>query len=124
MIPSVTELGAFGHLYAAASSPQVTMGYNHVLISNALLTFAKGKELFLQFEIAMRETSKWLNLVPCVPLRSDGLELTRRCYGPGPRTLPTSHASEHNRASFYALESRWEKCQDGPICCQVFPLDG
>jgi hypothetical protein len=124
MIPSATELGAFGLLYAAPSSPQVTMGCDHVLIPNALSAFANGKELFLKFEIAMSETPRRLNLVPRVPLRSDGLELTRRCCGPGPGTLPASRASEHNGAAFCALESRWAKRRDGPICCQVFPLDG
>jgi hypothetical protein len=84
MIPSATELGAFGLLYAAPSSPQVTMGCDHVLIPNALSAFANGKELFLKFEIAMSEMPRRLNLVPRVPLRSDGLELTRRCCGPGP----------------------------------------
>jgi hypothetical protein len=42
----------------------------------------------------------------------------------GPGTLPASRASEHNGAAFCALESRWAKRRDGPICCQVFPLDG
>jgi hypothetical protein len=31
MIPSAIELGAFGLLYAAPASPQVTMGCDHVL---------------------------------------------------------------------------------------------
>ena len=45
MIPSATELGAFGLLYAAPSSRQVTMGCDHVLIPNALSAFANGKEM-------------------------------------------------------------------------------
>jgi hypothetical protein len=124
MISSVTELGTFGHLYASPSSPQVTMGCNHVLTSNTLSTFMNGKELFLQFEIVMSETSRRLNMVPRVPLRSDGLDLTQRFCGPRSRTLPASPASEHNGVSFCALESRWEKCRDGSVCCQVSLLDG
>jgi hypothetical protein len=83
-----------------------------------------GKELFLQFEIAMSEMTRWLNLVPHVPMRYDSLELTRDCCGPGSGTLPTSRASEHNGAAFCALESRWEKCRDGSVFHQVSPLDG
>jgi hypothetical protein len=124
MIPSVAELDAFGLLYAAPSSPQVTMGCDHVLIPNALSAFTNGKELFPQFEIAMSETPRRLNLVPRVPLRSDGLELTRCCCGPGSRTISTSRASEHNGAAFCALESRWAKRRDGSVCRQVSPLDG
>jgi hypothetical protein len=43
MIPSATELGAFGLLYAAPSSLQVTMGCDHMLSAFANmkgLTFA------------------------------------------------------------------------------------
>jgi len=67
---------------------------------------------------------RWLNLVPRVPSRSDGLELTRRCCGPGSGTLSASRASEYNEAIFCALESRWAKRRDGSVCRQVSPLDG
>jgi hypothetical protein len=43
MIPSATELGTWGLLYATPSSPQVTMGYDHMLSALANmkgLTFA------------------------------------------------------------------------------------
>jgi len=119
MIPSVTELDAFGLLCTAPFSPQVTMGCDH-----ALSAFMNGKEIFLQFEIMMRETPRRLNLVPCIPLRSNGPELTQRCCGPRLGTLPVSHASEYNRDTLCALESRWAKRRDGSICFHVSPLDG
>jgi hypothetical protein len=92
------------------------MGCDHVLIPNALSAFANGKELFLQFEIAMSETPRRLNLVPRVPLRSDGPELTRRC-GPGSRTLPASRASEYNGAGAMG------ETRDGSICVSLW-MDG
>jgi hypothetical protein len=69
MILSATKIDAFGLLYEAPSSPQVTMGCDHVLIPNALSAFANGKELFLKFEIVMRKTPRWPNLLPGVPFR-------------------------------------------------------
>jgi hypothetical protein len=64
MIPSVTELGAFGLLYTTPFFFQVTTGCDHVLIPKALSAFANGKELIPASEIAMSETPRWLNLVP------------------------------------------------------------
>jgi hypothetical protein len=124
MIPSVTEIGAFGLLYIAPSFLQVTMDCDHVPIPKALSMFANGKELFLQFEITMRKMSRQLNIVPRVPLRSDGLELTQHRYGPRSGTLLASRAPEHNGVAFFTLESRREKRRDGSVCRQVSPLNG
>jgi hypothetical protein len=124
MIPFVTELGAIGFTYAAPLCPQVVTGCDHVLIPKALLAFANGKELSLQFEIVMSETPRRLNLVPRVPLRSDGPELIRCYCGPGSEALPAPRALEYKGDALCALESRWVKRRDGSICCQVSPLDG
>jgi hypothetical protein len=43
MIPSVTELGAFGLLYAAPSFLQVTTDCDHMPIPKALSAFTNGK---------------------------------------------------------------------------------
>jgi hypothetical protein len=72
------------------------MGCDHELISNALSAFANGKELLLQIEIVIGKVPRWFYLVPRVPLRSDGLELTRRHSGPGSETLPAPRASGYN----------------------------
>jgi hypothetical protein len=109
MIPSATEIGASTFFTQLFFFPQVTMGRDHVLISNALSAFANGKELLLQIEIAMSETPRWLNLVPRVPLRSDGLELTRRYGGPGSETLSALRVSRLGGANPYASKSRWAK---------------
>jgi hypothetical protein len=114
-------LAPFAQIFSFPRRPRVVTLWLSLKVHSA---FANGKELFLKFEIVMSETPRRLNLVPCVPLRSDGLELTRRCSGPRPGTLPASRASEHNGAAFCALELQWAKRQDGLICCQVFPLDG
>jgi hypothetical protein len=82
------------------------MGCDHVLISSVLSAFANGKELLLQIEIAMSEAPRRLNLVPRVPLRSDGLELTRRHGGPGSETFSAPRASENNGTALCMLESR------------------
>jgi hypothetical protein len=49
MIPSVTELDAFGLLYIAPLFPQVTMGCDHVLIPKELSAFVNEKELIPSF---------------------------------------------------------------------------
>jgi hypothetical protein len=49
MIPSITELSAFGLFYTATFSPQVTTCCDHVLILKVLLVFANGKELIPAF---------------------------------------------------------------------------
>ena len=45
MIPSATELGAFGLLYTSPFFPQVTTGCDHVLIPKVLSAFANRKGL-------------------------------------------------------------------------------
>jgi hypothetical protein len=47
MIPSVTELGAFGLLYTAPFFLQVTTDCDHVPIPKALSAFANMKGLIL-----------------------------------------------------------------------------
>jgi hypothetical protein len=78
MILSATRPDAFGPLCKALSISQVTTGYDPTFISAGAFgvhEWEGANPCF--FEIAMSETPRQLNLVPRVPLRSDGPELTR-----------------------------------------------
>jgi hypothetical protein len=77
MIPSETKLDAFGPSCTSLFISQVTTGCDPVFILKALSAFMNRKELILAYTVAMREMLRWLNWVPCVPLISDGPELTR-----------------------------------------------
>jgi hypothetical protein len=121
MIFSATELGALGLFYAALSSPQVTMGCDHMLSALRVSRLGGASPSCLKLRGARKARSPIARQVSA----SDGrLRSSRRCCGPRLWTPSTLRDSRLEEAGPRSLELRGARKRGAPIARQVSASDG